>query len=424
MSVCLAKAVSASQPHTGLVCSSEQTLCQDMAYSTSVANSASPQGALVDREEYSRKLRMWLDTHGDDAPRRSVLAPQDDEAISRWRKWQGKLAGAGYIGVTWPQQYGGAGGSPREQVLVDQELERRGIVGAFDFVGVGMIGPTILAHGSSDQCERYLQPLLRADETWCQLLSEPGAGSDLASVQTRAQQGDDGSWVVDGQKVWTSFAKHAAFGILLARTDPDLPKHKGLTMFVVPTDAPGVTIRPLRQITGDAEFNEVFLDGVTLDDDQRVGERGDGWRVAVTMLSFERLAVGSGHLATPLDRLVSLVASNLPENNDSSLRVRLGQVASELLALRGTSERLVQEVASGRTPGPEAGLVKISSVLTSLAACRLAIDVAGPDALLTAEWGSQVSALPGVRSAGGTEEIIRNQIGERVLGLPAEPRAT
>jgi alkylation response protein AidB-like acyl-CoA dehydrogenase len=399
-----------------------QTKCQYIAYSNCVTHTAPDPAAPATREEYLRKLGMWLDEHEHRAPRRSVLAPQDDAAISRWRKWQGMLADAGYIGVTWPEQYGGAGGTPREQVQIDQELERRGIVGAFDFIGVGMIGPTILAHGSSEQRDRYLRPLLRAEETWCQLLSEPGAGSDLAAVQTRARLGEDGSWVVDGQKVWTSFAQHAAFGILLARTEPELPRHKGLTMFIVPTDAPGITIRPLRQITGDAEFNEVFLDGVTLGDDQRVGERGEGWRVAVTMLSFERLAVGSGHLATPLDQLVALVASNPYKKDDSLLRVRLGQVASELLALRGTSERLVQEVATGRTPGPEAGLVKISSVITSLAACRLAVDVAGPDALLTAEWGSQVSALPGVRSAGGTEEIIRNQIGERVLGLPAEPR--
>jgi alkylation response protein AidB-like acyl-CoA dehydrogenase len=284
-----------------------------------------------------------------------------------------------------------------------------------------MIGPTLLVHGTEAQCERHLRPLLRAAETWCQLLSEPGAGSDLASVQTRARL-EDGSWLVDGQKVWTSFARHASFGILLARTDPALPKHKGLTMFVVPMDAPGVTIRPLRQITGDAEFNEVFLDGVRLDDAQRIGEPGEGWRVAVTMLSFERLAVGSGHLAIPLEQLVDAVAADDAQRGDRRLMVRLGQVASELLALRATSERLMAEVASGRVPGPEAGLVKITSVTASLAACRLAVDAGGPELLLSPAWGSPISALPGVRSAGGTEEIIRNQIGERVLGLPPEPR--
>ena len=206
---------------------------------------------------------------------------------------------------------------------------------------------------------------------------------------------------------------------MLARTDPDVPKHKGLTMFAVPMDADGVTIRPLRQITGDAEFNEVFIDGLVLPDEQRIGELGDGWKVAVTMLRYERLAVGSGHLATPIDDVVRAVSK---AHGDPGVRARLGHVASQLLALRYTSERLTEQIATGEIPGPEAGLVKISSVLSSLEACRLAADVGGPETLLDPHWGDQISALPGVRSAGGTEEIIRNQIGERVLGLPAEPR--
>jgi alkylation response protein AidB-like acyl-CoA dehydrogenase len=196
-------------------------------------------------------------------------------------------------------------------------------------------------------------------------------------------------------------------------------KHKGLTMFIVPMGSDGVTIRPLRQITGDAEFNEVFLDGVVLDDSLRIGEVGGGWKVAVTMLGFERLAVGSGHLATPIDLLAAALA---PWRADPVVRGQFGRVASSLLALRYTSERLTEEIAAGRVPGPEAGLVKISSVVTSLEACRLAVDVGGLDVLVDPVWGHQISALPGVRSAGGTEEILRNQIGERVLGLPAEPR--
>ncbi len=374
-------------------------------------------------DDYRAAVSAWLDAHLEQAHVRHVLEPQDEEAVAHWRRWQAQLADAGYLGITWPPEYGGAGGNAAMQVLVDQELEHRGLCGPFDFIGVGMIGPTLLVHGSDRQRERYLRPLLRAEETWCQLLSEPGAGSDLASVSTRAREQNDGSWVVDGQKVWTSFAQHAAFGILLARTDTELPKHKGLTMFIVPLDTPGITIRPLRQITGDAEFNEVFLDEVRLEDAMRIGGRGEGWRVAVTMLSFERLTVGAGHLATPVEDLVHTVAEVLQTTDDRHLKIRLGQVASELLALGAMSERLRQEVATGHIPGPEAGLVKISSVLSSLDACRLAVDAAGPEALLSASWGSQVSALPGVRSAGGTEEIIRNQIGERVLGLPPEPRA-
>jgi alkylation response protein AidB-like acyl-CoA dehydrogenase len=371
--------------------------------------------------EFLDRLRSWLDEHARSAPKRTVLAPQDEAAIEVRRAWQRELADAGYLGVTWPQEYGGAGGVPAERILVEQELDARGIPGGLDFVGLDMVGPTIMACGSEEQKERFLRPLLRAEEVWCQLLSEPGAGSDLAAVQTRARQQDDGSWVIDGQKVWTSFARHAAFGIMLARTDPDVARHKGLTMFAVPMDTDGVTIRPLRQITGDAEFNEVFIDGLKLPDSARIGGPGEGWKVAVTMLSFERLAVGSGHLSTPVEDLVAAVG-RAGADHDPRVRVRLGQVASELLSLHGTSARLMQEIASGRVPGPEAGLVKITSVLSSLAACRLAVDVGGPEALLEPLWGNQVSALPGVRSAGGTEEIIRNQVGERVLGLPPEPR--
>jgi alkylation response protein AidB-like acyl-CoA dehydrogenase len=373
-------------------------------------------------DAYRERLRAWLDEHGDAAPARTVLEPKDDAEVAHWRAWQAELADAGYAGVTWPEEYGGAAGTPAPRVVVEQELEARGLAGPFDFIGLEMIGPTLLVHGTDAQKDRLLRPLVRGDETWCQLLSEPGAGSDLAAVQTRARRQDDGSWLVDGQKVWTSFARHAAWGILLARTDPDVAKHKGLTMFAVAMDTPGVTIRPLRQITGDAEFNEVFLDGVRLDADCVIGAPGEGGRVAITMLGFERVAVGSGLHASRLDRLVATVGARAEDRCDPHIRVRLGEVASELLALRATSERIIEEIAEGHVPGPEAGLIKITSVLASLDACRLAVDVAGADALLEGEWGHQVSALPGVRSAGGTEEILRNTIGERVLGLPPEPR--
>jgi alkylation response protein AidB-like acyl-CoA dehydrogenase len=373
--------------------------------------------------EYRQEVDAWLDEHAADAPKRSVLTPQDEQAVRLRRDWQRRLADAGFLGVTWPQEYGGAGGVPAQRVIVEQELDAHGLPGGLDFVGLDMIGPTILACGTPEQCDRFLRPLLRAEEMWCQLLSEPGAGSDLASIQTRAKQQDDGSWLVDGQKVWTSFARHATWGIMLARTDPDVAKHKGLTMFAVPMDSPGLTVRPLRQITGDAEFNEVFIDGLRLPDSARIGAPGEGWKVAVTMLSFERLAVGSGHLSTPVEDLAAHVFALEANRSDPRVRVRLGQVASELLSLRGTSARLMEEIASGRIPGPEAGLVKITSVTASLQACKLAVDVGGPATLLDPFWASQVSALPGVRSAGGTEEILRNQVGERVLGLPPEPRA-
>ena len=371
---------------------------------------------------YRAGVRAWLAANASAAPPRTVLSPPDEDGVRRHRAWQARLADAGYAGVTWPVEHGGAGRGPAQRVVVDQELEAHGLAGVFDFIGVEMVGPTLMAHATAAQCARHLRPLLRADEVWCQLFSEPGAGSDLAAVRTRAQAQPDGGWRVDGQKVWTTHAQHATFGIMLARTDPDVPKHRGLTMFVVPMDAPGVTVRPLRQIGGEAEFNEVFLDGVRLDPGSTVGAPGEGWAVALTMLGFERLTVGSGLHAARLERLVAAVAAGEASRTDPLVRSRLGRIATELLALRHFNLRLLTEVAGGGVPGPEAGLAKITTVLASFAAAQLAVDVGGPQALLDAEWGHQVSALPGLRSAGGTEEILRNVIGERVLGLPPEPR--
>jgi alkylation response protein AidB-like acyl-CoA dehydrogenase len=372
--------------------------------------------------DFRARFRAWLDAHADGAPRRAVLAPQDEQSVRRWREWQAQLAEARYAGVAWPERYGGAGLGQIERVIVEQELDARGVAGIFDFIGVDMVGPTLMARASAEQCERHLRPLLRGDEVWCQLFSEPGAGSDLAAVQTRAKQDADGSWVVTGQKVWTTNAQHASFGIMLARTDPEAARHRGLTMFIVPMNSAGITIRPLRQITGDAEFNEVFLDDVRLDPDSVIAEPGEGWSVALTMLGFERLTVGPGLHGARLESLVEAVAADAAAVRDPAIRLQLGRVGVELLALRYTSYRLLSDIGEGKIPGPEAGLAKISTVLSSIEACRLAVDIGGPEALLSEEWGHQVSALPGLRSAGGTEEILRNVIGERVLGLPPEPK--
>ena len=217
---------------------------------------------------YRAKVRRWLEEHKRDAPR---ARGDDDAAVAARRAWQRRLAEGGLAAVTWPAEYGGAGLGPLQQVVVNQEIGRAGVPGIFDIIGVGMLGPTLIAHGSEEQKQRHLGPMLTADEVWCQLFSEPAAGSDLAGVQTRARRQDDGTWRLSGQKVWTTNAQHAAFGLLLARTDPDVPKHKGLTMFVVPMDAEGVTVRPLRQISGEAHFNEVFLDDVPLRAGAEVG---------------------------------------------------------------------------------------------------------------------------------------------------------
>jgi alkylation response protein AidB-like acyl-CoA dehydrogenase len=288
-----------------------------------------------------------------------------------------------------------------------------------------MLGPTIIAHGTEEQKARYLGPMLHGDEVWCQLFSEPAAGSDLAAVQTRARLEDDGSWVLNGQKVWTTNAQFASFGLLLARTDPDQHKHKGLTMFVVPMDAPGVTVRGLRQISGEAEFNEVFFDDVRLPADAVVGQVNDGWRTALTTLMFERVTIGLGTdgLGYKEDRFARAIASDDDARRDPEVRKRLGEIGVELLAIKFTGYRTLTALQKGQVPGPEFGLAKVTTVNAAVAAGELIADVLGPEALDDDEqWAYMISYLPGLKSAGGTEEILRNTVGERVLGLPPEPR--
>ena len=376
---------------------------------------------------YRAQVRSWLDEHKSDAPILQGSGALEDEAeiLDARRNWQGKLAEAGLAGVTWPKEYGGQGLGPIEQVLCNQEIARAKVPGILDAIGVGMLGPTIIAHGAEEQKTRYLGPMLHGDEVWCQLFSEPAAGSDLAAVQTRARQQDDGSWRLSGQKVWTTNAHFASYGLLLARTDADVPKHKGLTMFVVPMDAEGVTIRGLRQISGEAEFNEVFFDDVALDSSAVVGGVGNGWGTALTTLMFERVTIGLGGegMGYNSTRFAAAIASDAHARRDPEVRHQLGEIASELLAVRFTGYRTLTALQKGQIPGPEAGLAKVTIVSGAIKAGDLIADVLGPDTLLQdSEWSYMISFLPGLKSAGGTEEILRNTVGERVLGLPPEPR--
>jgi alkylation response protein AidB-like acyl-CoA dehydrogenase len=376
---------------------------------------------------YRAQVRSWLEDHKSEAP---VLKGPDaitdeQELIAARRAWQGKLAEAGLAGVTWPKEYGGQGLGPIEQVICNQEIGRAKVPGILDAIGVGMLGPTIIANGSDEQKARYLGPMLHGDEVWCQLFSEPAAGSDLAGIQARARQQEDGSWRLSGQKVWTTNAQFASFGLLLARTDPDVPKHKGLTMFIVPIDAPGVTVRGLRQISGEAEFNEVFFDDLALDADAVVGGVGNGWTTALTTLMYERVTIGLGSegLGYSSERFAKALAALPDASRDVEVRRILGEIASELLAVRFTGYRTLTALQKGQIPGPEAGLAKVTLVNSAIKAGDLIGDVLGPDALDEgSEWAYMISFLPGLKSAGGTEEILRNTIGERVLGLPPAPR--
>jgi alkylation response protein AidB-like acyl-CoA dehydrogenase len=376
-----------------------------------------------EQAEYRARVASWLQEHRDEAPKivRDDISP---EVIEARRAWQRKLAEAGFVGITWPQEYGGQGLGPLDQVVFNQELAKAKVPGILDVIGVGMLGPTIIAHGSEEQKQRFLGPMLHADEVWCQLFSEPAAGSDLAGIQSKAVQQDDGSWRLSGQKVWTTNAQFASWGLLMARTDADVPKHKGLTMFAVPMDAEGVTIRPLRQISGEAHFNEVFFDDVALEESAPVGPVGGGWGVGLTTLMYERVTIGLGGEAFGwrADRFAAALAAEESAARDPETRRRLGEVASDLLAVRFTGYRQLSLLQRGQIPGPEGALSKITTIKGAIEAADLLVDALGPDALEQGEWGGMVSELPGLKSAGGTEEILRNMVGERVLALPPEPR--
>jgi alkylation response protein AidB-like acyl-CoA dehydrogenase len=376
-----------------------------------------------EQASYRREVRAWLEENKAQAPPRSG-SYEDQGYIDARRAWQRRLAEAGLAGVTWPREFGGRGLGPIEQVTVNQEISQAEVPGILDVIGIGMLGPCIIAHGSEEQKSRYLGPMLHGDEVWCQLFSEPAAGSDLAAVQTRARQNGGSGWALNGQKVWTTQAQFASYGLLLARTDSDVPKHKGLTMFIVPMDADGVTVRGLRQISGEAEFNEVFFDDVALDEDAVVGGVGNGWGTALTVLMYERLTIGFGSesFGSPA-RLGEALASDPAARVDSEVRQRLGEIITELLAVRFNGYRALTALARGQIPGPEAGLAKVTMVNAAIAASDLGADVEGPEALEPeSDWSYLISFLPGLKSAGGTEQILRNTIGERVLGLPPEPR--
>jgi alkylation response protein AidB-like acyl-CoA dehydrogenase len=369
---------------------------------------------------YRAEVRAWIEAHRDEAP--PLVGAMHAGDPTEFRRWQGKLAEAGLVGVTWPKDFGGAGLGPVEQVIVNAELQRAGCPGILDHIAVGNIGPTIIAYGTEPQKERFLGPLLHGDEGWCQLFSEPAAGSDLAGITTRARPSDGGGWRITGQKVWTTGAQWADFGLLIARTNPDVPKHRGLTMFLLPMHAEGVTVRPLRQISGGSHFNEVFLDDVDLPADAVIGEVDGGWGVAMTTLMFERLALLAAfeQLGWSAEDFVAPIADH-PALAEADVRQRIAEVATELLSLRYSAYRTLTALARGDVPGPEAGLGKLSVITAGIKGAELIAEVLGPDAL-DGYWGDFAAEMPGLRTGGGTEEILRNTVGDRVLGLPPEPR--
>jgi alkylation response protein AidB-like acyl-CoA dehydrogenase len=355
----------------------------------------------------------------------------EDLAIARMS--QATLYDGGFVGVTWPREYGGQGGTPMQESIVYQEMSRAGVSQLIGLIGIGMCGPTVIAHGSDDQKRRYLTRLLRADDIWCQLFSEPAAGSDLAGLRTRAvRDGDD--WRINGQKVWTTQAHMADYGILLTRTDPEQPKHRGLTMFVVDMHAPGVTVRPLRQMSGHADFNEVFFDDVVIPDSERLGPVDGGWTVALTTLMSERLSIGGAgtDVGAGIDSVLEHVRKHigaLSEDRQALVRQEFGRQYVASMAIRYTGYRQLSALSQGRMPGPEASAGKLAGTEAARAVADLCVRLLGGDAVYASDldgsrtWPDLQATLPGLAIAGGTDQILRNILGERVLGLPAEPRA-
>jgi alkylation response protein AidB-like acyl-CoA dehydrogenase len=333
------------------------------------------------------------------------------------------LAGGGWAVPTWPVEYGGRGASPSEAAAIARALAALPAPDLYPFlVGLHVVAPTLIAVASPQQCARWLPPIRTGEEIWCQLFSEPGAGSDLANVSTRATY-DGTAWHVTGQKVWSSRAHYADWGFLLARTDPDRPKHEGITAFAIDMRARGVRVRPLRQMNGDAHFSEVFLDDVVVPDDDRIGERGAGWPIARIALANERGAVGvaSSAAGPATDRLLDLARSY--DDLDPIRRDAVMQVFVEREVARLTARR-ARDMARSGTPGPEGSGQKLRHSATLKQTAAAAAALLGAEALLAGgEWGTLLVTAPSISIRGGTDEIQRNIVGERVLGLPPEPRA-
>jgi alkylation response protein AidB-like acyl-CoA dehydrogenase len=387
---------------------------------------------------FRAEVRAWIDAN---APKHLHQAlstagfgsgPQGIDTMAESKAWQKKKADAGWACLHWPKEYGGRGATPIERVIWGQEEGvYSGLSGLF-IIGHGMCGPTMMAYASEEQKRRYLPPLASGEEIWCQLFSEPAGGSDLAGLRTRAEKdGDD--WVINGQKIWTSGAQHSDFGILITRTDPTAPKHKGLTMFFLSMKSPGVEIRPIKQANGQSGFNEVYFTDVRIPDAQRLGAVNDGWRVSLTTLMNERLSIGSG-MPTGFAELFDLCCRiETPDGlaiDDRAVRSRLATWATRASGLKYTGFRAISALSRGETPGPENSIGKLVAGSTMQDIAAFALDLQGQAGVLTdpalaaanARFQAMLLRSPATRVEGGTDEILRNIIAERVLGLPADIR--
>jgi alkylation response protein AidB-like acyl-CoA dehydrogenase len=387
-------------------------------------------------EAFRQELRAWLEKN-----RPVQSSAQDDRtdfmhegSKDDWQRrlqWHRKMHSGGWVGLSWPKEYGGRGATLTQQLIYNEEMAAANTPQLVNGLGIMLVGPTIIHWGTEEQKKRYVPKILSGEEIWCQGYSEPGSGSDVASLQTRAiEEGD--YFIVNGQKVWTSDAHHADWCILLVRTDPSAPKHKGISYVLVDMHSPGVTVRPLVQITGDANFNEVFFEDVKVPKKNLIGEKNQGWQVAITTLMFERSGIGGGRDLLGQVRELADLARAVRSNgktawDDSSVRQKISGFAGEALALKYTGFRQLTRRLKGLPPGPEGSVLKLGTSELNLKMNKFAMELLGPYAQLEFKapfavdrgiWSYRMLASRALTIAGGTSEIQHNIIGERVLGLP------
>lgn len=384
---------------------------------------------------YRKQVKEWIAANAD------ALVPFNRnsraESVTAAKAWQKRKYEAGYVGITWPKAVGGQGGTAMQQIIFNQEEAKVDAPTDLFAIGLGMCIPTVYIHAlTPDIVERYVQRAMRGDDVWCQLFSEPASGSDLAGARMRAVRDGD-EWVVNGQKVWTSGAHLSDFGIVVTRTDPTVPKHMGLTMFIVDMKTPGIEVRPIKQMSGGSEFNEVFFTDVRIKDTHRLGALGEGWKVSLTTLMHERLAVGGKSASAPgvqdmieLARAVDIEGGNALAQ--SHVRQKIAQIYVNDYGISLTRMRTISALSSGRTPGPESSISKVVVAKTMQDMGSFVTDMAESAGLLTGKESADLPHLmrfqmsyigaAGFRIAGGTDEILRNIIAERVLGLPGDIR--
>lgn len=385
----------------------------------------------LEEAEFRAEVKTWLAKHapGHELPSGATL--DDAEEVARGKAWQRELYDGGYAGILLPESLGGRGGTIIEAVVFDEEEKKYNLPkGPYIGIGLGMALPVIGKHGTDEQIKKFVEPTLKGELTWCQLFSEPGAGSDLAAVRTKAVRDGD-AYIVNGQKVWSSWAHHSDWGILVVRTDPKAVKHKGLTFVVVDMKSPGIEIRPIRQISGASDFNETFLSDVRIPEGDRIGAEGEGWACCMTVLMGERLNQGEeGRIEALMQYAAETPMEGATALDDPAVRLSLATAYAEERAAKYFQARLRTMVSRGENPGALAAMMKLTYASRLQQTSGLAMEIRGMDALAPHEdviptrelWRDYIWSTA-LRIAGGADEVLRNQISERVLGMPGEMRA-